>query len=140
MRAMRAIRAIPLVREERGQAVVELALVLSILLLVLLGIFTFGQIMNTYLTVTYAAREGARAGALGGTDADVATAVLAAMPSTLDKTKVATTTTPAAGARPRGTAITVTVMYPLPINIPLIANAIGRTSLTLLGTTTMRAE
>jgi len=49
---------------ERGQAVVELALTLPLLLLVVLGIFDFGFMFQKYEVVTNAAREGARVGVL----------------------------------------------------------------------------
>ena len=46
----------------RGQSLVEFSLVLTPLMLVLLGIIQFGFIFNTYVTMTNAAREGARTG------------------------------------------------------------------------------
>jgi Flp pilus assembly protein TadG len=52
------------VKADRGAAAVELALVLPVLLLVLFGIIDFGRMLNTQLTLTEAAREGARAAAL----------------------------------------------------------------------------
>jgi Flp pilus assembly protein TadG len=45
-----------------GQSLVEFALVLTPLFLVLLGIIQFGFIFNAYVTLTNAAREGARSG------------------------------------------------------------------------------
>lgn len=47
-------------RRDAGQEIVEMAFVLSILLLVLIGIISFGRAYNIYQTVTRAAREGAR--------------------------------------------------------------------------------
>jgi Flp pilus assembly protein TadG len=47
-------------KREEGQALVELALVIPILLTVLFGIVQFGLLLNTYITVTDAARSGAR--------------------------------------------------------------------------------
>lgn len=129
-----------LVREERGQAVVEMALVVSLLLLLLLGVFTFGQVMHTYLSVTYAAREGARAAALGQNDAAVTSAVLGALPETVSVEKVTVSVTPAEGNRPRGTPIQVQVTYPVAIDLPLVAQALGQDEIVLRGTTTMRAE
>lgn len=129
-----------LVREERGQAVVEMALVVSLLFLLLLGIFSFGQIMHTYLTVTYAAREGARAAALGQGDAAVASAVQVALPPTLSAERLTISVTPSEGSRPRGTPIRVQVAYPVDIEVPLLAQALGRDQIVLRGETTMRAE
>jgi Flp pilus assembly protein TadG len=51
---------------ERGNAVIELALTLPLLLLVVLGIFDFGLMFQRYEVVTNAAREGARVGVLPG--------------------------------------------------------------------------
>ncbi|MEW5783781.1 MAG: TadE/TadG family type IV pilus assembly protein [Bacillota bacterium] len=51
--------------EEKGQSLVEFALVLLPLLLLLLGIIEFGWLFNGQITVTSAAREAARAVAVG---------------------------------------------------------------------------
>ncbi len=48
------------VRREGGQAVVELALVLPIFLLLLLGIVQFGTVFRDYIALTDATRVGAR--------------------------------------------------------------------------------
>src|SRR6188768_89561 len=45
---------------ERGQALLETALVLPMLLLVAVGIFEFGRAYQTWQILTNAAREGAR--------------------------------------------------------------------------------
>lgn len=50
---------------DRGAAMVEFALVLPILLLILCGIIDFGRAMHAQVTLTEAAREGARAESLG---------------------------------------------------------------------------
>jgi Flp pilus assembly protein TadG len=47
-------------RGERGQAIVELALTLPLLLLIVMGVFDFGLLFQRYEVVTNAAREGAR--------------------------------------------------------------------------------
>ena len=51
-------------RDEQGAAAVEMALVLPLLLLLLFGIIDFGRVLNAQITLTEAAREGARAAAL----------------------------------------------------------------------------
>lgn len=55
---------------EGGQAVIELALTLPLLLLVLTGIIDFGFQFQRYEVVTNAAREGARVGVLPGYGVD----------------------------------------------------------------------
>lgn len=47
-------------RRERGQAMVEFALILPVLLALLCGIIDFGWLYYNQLTLTNAAREGAR--------------------------------------------------------------------------------
>jgi Flp pilus assembly protein TadG len=55
---------------ERGQALLEVALTLPLLLLVAVGIFEFGRAYQTWQILTNAAREGARIAVLPGTDDD----------------------------------------------------------------------
>jgi hypothetical protein len=45
---------------EQGQATIEFALVVPVLLLLLVGISDLGRALNAYVTVTNASREGAR--------------------------------------------------------------------------------
>jgi Flp pilus assembly protein TadG len=50
---------------DRGATAVEFALLLPLLLLIVLGIVDFGRMLNAQVTLTQAAREGARLVALG---------------------------------------------------------------------------
>jgi Flp pilus assembly protein TadG len=50
---------------DRGATAVEFALLLPMLLLVVFGIIDFGRALNAQITLTQAAREGARLAALG---------------------------------------------------------------------------
>ena len=52
-------------RDETGQTMTEFALILPILALLLFAVIQFGIVFNNYLTVTDAARAGARKGAVG---------------------------------------------------------------------------
>jgi Flp pilus assembly protein TadG len=47
-------------RRSRGQSLTEFALILTPLMLVLLGIIQMGLVLNAYVTLSNAAREGAR--------------------------------------------------------------------------------
>lgn len=49
-----------LIKNTEGQSLVEFALVLPILLILILGMIEFGWILNGKITLTSAAREGAR--------------------------------------------------------------------------------
>jgi Flp pilus assembly protein TadG len=50
---------------DRGAAAVEMAFMLPLLLFVVFGIIDYGRMLNAQITLTEAAREGARAAALG---------------------------------------------------------------------------
>ncbi|TAK74416.1 MAG: pilus assembly protein [Dehalococcoidia bacterium] len=52
-------------RSERGQALVETALVLPVFLVLVLGIVDFGNAYQQFISVSGAAREGARLGIAG---------------------------------------------------------------------------
>ncbi len=51
---------------QKGQALVEFALVLPIFIVVLFGIMEFGRLWETINVITSAAREGARAASVSG--------------------------------------------------------------------------
>lgn len=54
------VRVVTMWKEVSGAEVLEAALVIPLLLMLLLGIFTFGRAYDVYQTITRAAREGAR--------------------------------------------------------------------------------
>src|SRR5438046_9307103 len=56
----------PRLKNERGQALLETALTLPLLLLVSVSIFEFGRVYQTWQVLTNAAREGARVAVLPG--------------------------------------------------------------------------
>ena len=51
-------------RRERGQSLVETAVVLPILILLVAAIVDFGRVFDAYIVLTNAAREGARFGSV----------------------------------------------------------------------------
>ncbi|HEY2640820.1 MAG TPA: TadE family protein [Streptosporangiaceae bacterium] len=53
------------VSSDRGAAAVEFALLLPLLVLIVFGLIDFGRAINAQITLTQAAREGARSLALG---------------------------------------------------------------------------
>ncbi len=55
-------------RDQRGAALLEVAMTLPLMLLVSVGIFEFGRAYQTWQILTNAAREGARIAVLPGTD------------------------------------------------------------------------
>jgi Flp pilus assembly protein TadG len=61
---------------ERGATLVEASLVFPILILIVMGTLEIGLAFKDYLTVSYISREGARIGALAGSDPEADCAVL----------------------------------------------------------------
>ena len=115
---------------------VELAITLSLLLLILLGVMEFGRLGHAYLVVTHAAREGARVAALGYGDDVVAERVLSAA-STLNGSRIEVAVAP--GTRVRGEGVMVQVSYPVEIITPLIQQIVP-SPVIVRGKTTMRVE
>jgi hypothetical protein len=50
---------------EKGASAVEFAIILPVLIMIVFGIFQFGFAFNKYISLTHAAREGARLAAVG---------------------------------------------------------------------------
>jgi Flp pilus assembly protein TadG len=111
-----------LCKNQRGQAIVEMALILPLLLMMLMGMVEMGRIGNAYLTATHAARHGARYGAVGGSNTEIINKVLQAAPS-FDPAKVTVTILPQ--NRGVGDDITVSVVYPIELIAPLISGLVN---------------
>jgi Flp pilus assembly protein TadG len=86
---------------DRGAAAVEFAIMLPLLLLLVFGIIDFGRALNAQVTITQAAREGARLTALN-------------QPNVVSRTQAAATGLSGVG---------VTVMSPCPAGSGPTANA-----------------
>ena len=67
-------RRIP--RGERAQGLVEFALVLPLFLILILATIDFGMGLRQYIVMTNSAREGARVGAVGETEAKITETVV----------------------------------------------------------------
>jgi Flp pilus assembly protein TadG len=63
---MRGTRIASRLRGERGQALVEAALITPVVLLIMVGIFEVSRAYQTFQVITNAAREGARAAVVPG--------------------------------------------------------------------------
>lgn len=56
-------RSVHLSGQETGQALIEMAIILPLILLILAGVFDFGRVLHAYTVVENATREAAFAGA-----------------------------------------------------------------------------
>ena len=114
---------------ERGAAAVELALVVSILVLLVFGIIEFGRAFNAQVSLTAAAREGVRYYAIEKDAAGAATITRNAATS-LDPGSISVATAACTPGQP--TQLTAT--YPFTIDIPFF----GTRNLTLSAIGVMR--
>lgn len=138
---------------ERGQALLEMALVLPIVLLISVGIFEFGRAYQTTQVMTNAAREGARVAILAGaTQQDVRDRVTTylqggQLPNYASATiAIDQAVTMSIGTK-TATASRVTVSYPFSFMVlngvaNLVANGttLGGAPLTLTASAAMRNE
>lgn len=98
-------------RNQAGQALVEMALVMPLLLAMVLGVFGFGRLFNAQLVITNAGREGARLGALGRPDENIKAAITKYLDGGgLSDPLVAVTIDRSLGAD--GTDVKVAISYP----------------------------
>lgn len=125
-------------KNEKGQALVEFAIVLPVLLMLVMGIVQFGMMQNSYLAIENASREGARAGIVGSTDAEIESLIIASSPS-LDPAYLTVYLTPSEANRRSGDTLTVTVTYNYKFTIPIISSIFNDGKM-LTGQTSMRIE
>lgn len=125
-------------RGERGQATVELALVLPVLLLILFGIMEFGRVFSAYLVITNAAREGARLAAVGADDTAIVQRVIEAADS-LETSNLTVTISPAYSSRATGTETEVAVNYSIDLVTPVLSGVVPN-PMPLAVQATMRVE
>jgi Flp pilus assembly protein TadG len=123
-------------RNSRGQALVEFALVIPIFLLLVLGMMDVGIVLNQYLVVTEAAREGVRSAALGSSDT-ISIAVAKSAAATIDQGNLQVSVLPT--VKIRGASVTVTVSNPVKIVTPLIS-AFFPANFQVQGVAVMRVE
>lgn len=100
-------------KKERGAVAVEMAIVLPVLLLLVIGIMEFGRALNVQVSLTQAAREGARHAAIHYDDGslDVAGTAATAAPSLAGLGMGVTSN---AGSCSEGSDVTVTTSLTLP--------------------------
>ncbi len=142
-------------RGEKGQALVEFALLVPIFLVLMFAIVDFGMGFHSWITVTNSAREGARIGAVQATTAQIETRVRDTSDLINEDTKMTVTVGcgPSSDPPPTGTcpsqpgeSVVVRVDYDYDLITPLASlvaflsgDIIGPT-LTLSSTAEMRLE
>ncbi len=124
-------------RNDRGQAVLEFAMVLPLFLLVMVGTAEVGILVHDYLVLHAGIREGARVAATGSNVADIQTRVYNTSP-TLNAADLTITVNNAEGAR--GTMVTVNATYTVDLITPMIETLMGQDPFPLSTQVTMRLE
>ena len=119
-------------RDERGQSVVEMALVMFLLLLLVAGVADFGRAFNAYIVITNASREGARYASHFPLDEDgiEQAAIDEAADSGVTLSDIAIVAPNPVAGQP----IRVTVTYQFPT---IMSSIVGAPNLTLCGSTEM---
>ncbi|MCH6267630.1 TadE/TadG family type IV pilus assembly protein [Neobacillus citreus] len=120
-------------KSEKGQSLVEFALILPVLVLILLGIVDFARIFHAYLTIDHAGREAARAASIGKDEATIKS-IAVNQGSSIGLTTTQVTVTNGSS----GNNATITIEFPVTFLTPLIGNIVG--AITLKDTTVMRVE
>jgi Flp pilus assembly protein TadG len=126
----------------RGQALVELALILPVLLFLLLGALDLGRVFYSKIAVTDAAKEGALVASQGASASVISTAVITEAEGGLveiDAANVASTACPGDpdGATPPAT---VTVEAPFHAITPFVSSVLGGNDVMIGATATARCR
>lgn len=143
---------------ESGQALVEFALVLPILLMVVIGVFEFGRAWNTYQVITDASREAARKVVVRGSK-ETSSSVTQTVNDALSRASLKTAAFNNANPCPTGTvtsadvcimglggatgtAATVQIRYPYSFTFlgRMLRWTTGQSNITLRSTFVMRNE
>ena len=130
---------------EKGQSLVEFALLVPIFLILIFAIVDFGMGFYSWITITNAAREGARLGAVQATQQDIEDRVWDSADNLPNAATNMTVTVQGFQGQP-GDSVVVQVDYDYDLITPLAGlvqfatgNAFGST-LTLSSTADMRLE
>ncbi|MGI5879194.1 MAG: TadE family protein [Syntrophomonadaceae bacterium] len=111
------------IKKQEGQALVEMAMVLPILLLLFMGIFEVGRIMGAYMIISDLARDGVRHGVVGYSDQEIVE-LINNQRVWLDSGRMEIDINTISGERRRGEPLEVTVRYSLPLVAPFISTII----------------
>ncbi len=122
--------------EQRGAAMVELALSLMILMLIVFGITEFGRVMYTKLLLNNAAREAARTAVVTDPIHAFGAATVAAQKIYPNGHLTMSPESPTTAGQP----ITVTVSVLFQSIVPNLDPSFAKLNVTLRGETTMRYE
>lgn len=110
-----------MIRDEKGQSIVEFTLVIPILLLVLISIIDIGRVTFVYSSLHFAAQETVRVGGLGALDDQIKLRAQESFEAG-DPTKLTVDITPLPANRKSGEYLTVNLTYPIEPLTPFLGN------------------
>ncbi|MGM0379993.1 MAG: TadE/TadG family type IV pilus assembly protein [Bacillota bacterium] len=127
-----------MLKNNKGQAMIEMAIILPILLLLILGIFDFGRILYSQILLENNARYAARVGIVKNSDSEIMQAINESS-SGLDSSRLNIVIDPSQSSRSSGDSLRVKLDYDVEIFTPLMSNIIGN-PVNISGEATMRVE
>lgn len=109
-----------MIKEQKGQSLVEFALLLPLLLLLICGVVDIGRLMFAFVSLNMTAQEAVRLGGLGKGDTEIADYARNHV-RIGDASTMIVNITP---ERKQGENVTVTLTYSLPLITPLMTQII----------------
>lgn len=119
-------------KSEKGQSLVEFALVLPVLIMLLFGIIDFSNYFYKSLTIDHAGREAARAASIGQSEGDVK---LVAQKQSFNDIGVVVNFVPTSDSEKEAK---ITITYSVKLLTPGVGSLVGTIPIT--NTTVMRVE
>jgi Flp pilus assembly protein TadG len=137
------MRVLKRLKNNKGQSLVETALVLPIILLLFCGIVDVGWVVANELVAENGCREGARLAAVAASDAnyvsEVSSRVMAVTPG-YAHSGISVTTTLTNPAKPTDGDVKVTVTFTFRLLTPMAQTILGKQNFTTTSTCIMKAE
>ncbi|WP_078593385.1 TadE/TadG family type IV pilus assembly protein [Evansella clarkii] len=127
-----------MIKNEKGQALAEMALVIPLLLLLLVGIVDLGRVLYTYSSLHFTTQETVRLSGFGKTDSEV-TQFARNNFSAGDSSQLKVQVSPGAAQRRPGNYVTVRLEYPVKPITPF-AGRVFSGPITLRTDSTIRIE
>ncbi|TFB19616.1 pilus assembly protein [Filobacillus milosensis] len=111
-------------RSEKGQSVVEFALVIPLLMIMLVGVFDVGRMMYSYTGLHFTAQETVRLGGFGYTDEEITNFAKNHF-QTGESDKLGISISPTESNRVSGEYVTVKLSYPITPFTPFAKQVFG---------------